>query len=68
MLDKIERYVKRNKSILYIADKLGLDEMEVISEIALSEINLNSYTCEIEDEDVIAEAREMYLRTLLDNV
>lgn len=67
MIDKIERYVKRNKSLVYIADKLGLDVAELVSEIAASEINLNSFTSEIEDEDVIIEAREAFLTVLLQN-
>lgn len=67
MLDKIERYVKRNKKMSYIADKLGMDVTEVASEIAASDINLNNYTSEIEDEDTIMEAREAFLTILLQN-
>lgn len=65
MLDKIERYVKRNVQLEKIADKLAIDVPTLIGEIASSEISLKSFTSGVEDEDVIASAREAYLYALL---
>ena len=65
MLDRVSRYIKRDKSLLYISDKLGVDVCTLVSEIAASDINLNSYTGEITDRDVLVEAREAFLYGLL---
>lgn len=65
MLDRAERYVRRGKSLAYIADKLGVDVCTLVSEIAASDINLNNYTGGIDDRDVLTEAREAFLYGLL---
>lgn len=68
MLDEIQRYIKRNKSIVYIAERMNMDELDVLEVIANSEIDLSDFTSGIKNEDIVAEARLQYLCTLLDNI